>query len=562
MSGESRIRVPWAVLSKDFRLLWPLVAGSAMLQGLLGVIQHHASPFDFGPARQAVAALVTLVLAVSLVVVIAITVQQDPLPGANQDWVVRPIGRRDLLVAKLLAVVLFIHGPIFTVQVLQGLSEGFGLSRILPAALLSNAEIALVFTLPVTAIAAVSRSVGEGILVSLGAFAGLILILVLFGVFHYLATGSWRYTQPVAGTGVEWVWGALSHVALLSSTVAVLLLQYGRRRTLDSRVVFIGGLLAFVFVPWLPWRPAFALQEWLGPRGSDAPISIAFSTTPHSASGGVPAATPEVLGGHAHNEVKDGGIVSGSSPEDLVRIVVPLTVSDLPAGSILHGDRARVWLSDAHGTVYRGVGRVFDLRAPRGGGEAVLGQAIDIPLLIYRRWAGEPLQLRIRYSLTLLRERTLGTLPVPGRADLPGLGRCADRVDSHRRLVVACMTVGAEPPCVAIRLDPTSGAAQGPETFRCKPDYAPAALRFTVNPIVRFQRRLPPTAAAASMASYKGGSPLAGAHLRFASYEPQAHFSRRVRLEGLHLTEWRTTAPQAPRPAPGKGSGQLLVPGG
>lgn len=550
MSGQSRIGVAWTVLRKDFRLLGPLVAASAVLQGLLGVIQHHASPFDFGTARQAAAALVTLVLALSMVLVIAITVQQDPLPGANQDWVVRPIDRWDLLLAKLLAVALFIHGPIVTIQLLQGLSEGFGLERVLPAVLLSNAEIALVFTLPVTAMAAVSRSVGEGILVSLGAFVCLILILVLFGVFHFLATGTWRYTQPVNGTGVEWVWDSLSHAVLLSTTVAVLLLQYGRRRTLRSRVVFGGGFLVFMFVPWLPWRPAFALQEWLGPHGPGARISIAFSTPPHGGSAPVPAATPEILGSLARREGEDGGIVSGKNPTDFVQIVVPLTVSDLPVDSILRGDRAKVSLIGPHGTVYRGTSRVFDLRAPVGGGEAELGQAIDIPTLAYERLAHEPLELRIDYSLTLLRARTVGTLPVPGTADLPALGRCADQADSPKRLVVACMTVGAEPSCVSIRLDPSTGGVRGPETSRCRPDYEPAALRFAVKPFTRFQKLLRP---AGSRAAHQGVFPLAGAQLRFTLYEPLAHFSRRLRIEGLQLSEWRA-APQAPRPAPGPAS--------
>ncbi len=551
MSAQSRIGVAWTVLRKDFRLLWPLVAASALLQGLLAVIQHHASPFDFATARQAAAALVTLGVALSMVLVIAITVQQDPLPGANQDWVVRPIGRWDLLWAKLLAVLLFIHGPLFAVQLLQGLSEGFGLARVLPAVLLSNAEIALVFTLPVTAIAAVSRSVGEGILVSLGAFFGLILILVLFGVFHYLATGSWRYTQPVNGTGVEWVWDSLSHVALLSTTVAVLLLQYGRRRTLRSRMVFGAGLLVFMFVPWLPWRPAFALQEWLGPQGPGGRISIAFSTPPHGGSAPIPAATPEMLGSVARREGEDGGIVSGKNPKDFVRIVVPLTVSNLPADSILRGDRAKVWLMGPHGALYCGTSQVFDLRAPVGGGEAVLGQAIDIAALTYERLAHEPLELRIDYSLTLLRARTVGTLSVPGTADLPGLGRCADQADSPKRLVVACMTVGAEPPCVSIRLDPATGGARGPQTSRCRPDYEPVALRFAAKPFTRFQKLLPP---AGSRAAHQRVYPLAGAHVRFTLYEPLAHFSRRLQIEGLQLSEWRAAPPQAPRPAPGPAS--------
>ena len=40
-------------------------------------------------------------------------VQQDAIPGVRQDWLVRPIRRRDLFLAKMLGVLLMALLPIF-----------------------------------------------------------------------------------------------------------------------------------------------------------------------------------------------------------------------------------------------------------------------------------------------------------------------------------------------------------------------------------------------------------------------------------------------------------------
>ncbi len=524
-----------AILRKDLLLLWPLAALSALLQGILGIVQHHSTPFDFGHGHMALVALVTLALVVSMVLVVVIAVQQDPVPGFNQDWVVRPIRRRDLLLAKLLAVALLIHGPIFVVQILQGLSEGFGFGQILPAALLSNFEIALFFTLPVTAIAAMTRTVGEALVGALAVLVGFILAFLLITVLHDAVTHSWMLSGTTGGTGVQWVWQSLSHLWLLGITVAVLLLQYLRRSTLRSRVLFVGGLFLFTLSSFLPWHPAYAFQEWLGPHEPAGGVTMVFDTASSSARvGPAPTETGVFLTSNPLAAVVDGkGVIK--VPGGSVRIVLPIMVSGLPAGAVLHGDRAAVRLSDGRGTIYRGVGHVFDLRAPSGG-SALLGQAIDLPKAIYARAAHQPLRLALDYSLTILRGHALAELPAPGDRRVPDAGWCADRIDiSGKSLDVACMTLGAEPPCLSMSLV-AGGVRHGSAAYRCQLNYEPAAMRFAANPIARFQSRLPllPPGTAPS-----GGALPLGARVRLVEYAPQAHFTRRVVIQGVRLADWR-----------------------
>ncbi len=77
----------------------------------------------------ALAAFLTFGLVVGMTLLILLTIQQEAPPSFNQDWLVRPIKRRDLLLGKLLTVALLIHGPIIVVHVLQGMAEGFRLVR-------------------------------------------------------------------------------------------------------------------------------------------------------------------------------------------------------------------------------------------------------------------------------------------------------------------------------------------------------------------------------------------------------------------------------------------------
>jgi hypothetical protein len=50
---------------------------------------------------------------------IAAVVQLDAIPGVRQDWLVRPLERRNLLLAKLLFVVLAVLLPILATDLIE-----------------------------------------------------------------------------------------------------------------------------------------------------------------------------------------------------------------------------------------------------------------------------------------------------------------------------------------------------------------------------------------------------------------------------------------------------------
>ena len=103
-------------------------------------------------------------------------VQQDPIPGLTQDWLVRPIRRRDLLLSKVLFVALMVQGPILLTEVCQCLAAGFPLGPSLAAPLSRSVWMLLAMDLPVLAFATLTRSLAH-------AAGAAIAIVVGFAIF-------------------------------------------------------------------------------------------------------------------------------------------------------------------------------------------------------------------------------------------------------------------------------------------------------------------------------------------------------------------------------------------
>ncbi|MFI4981978.1 MAG: hypothetical protein ACHQIO_16655, partial [Nevskiales bacterium] len=270
----SSFAMAWHIFRKDCRLLWPLAAAGAGGQILVSWINHRPPPYVEQHGFLGLAILLTVGLAVCISLLIVLTVQQDAIPGASQDWLVRPIRRGDLLLAKLLGVLLLVHAPFVAINTVRGLSYGLPLGQSLGATLHSALLLVLIYSLPLMCVAALTRSVTEAVLSAVGlalgiAFARMALLVLWSGFAHF--------PRSAEGTGVVWVWDFLSHILLLLVLAAVLLWQYFRRDTPRARVLFAGGLLLVVLVPDLPWRPAFAVQQGLAPHPDAAQaLTLAF----------------------------------------------------------------------------------------------------------------------------------------------------------------------------------------------------------------------------------------------------------------------------------------------
>jgi len=488
----------WHIFRKDWRLMWPLAVATAVLQVVVLVVSHHSDPFPMPESKSVVAALLTFALAVTMTLLIVLTVQQEAVSSVNQDWLSRPVARRDLLIGKLLTVVLLVHGPIVVVDILQGLAEGFPFGPVLHATLNSNFEIALYYSLPVLAVAALTRSVVEAII------AGLVVLLIL------VVVGS-AISPSTGGTGLKWIWRTVSHAELLVVSAAALCWQYfhrSREATQQARAVFATGLVLFVLIPALPWEPAFAWQRSLAANPT-ASRSISMTVQPGAAFQERQILAAKNIGPPGRNSV---------------RIALPLRFSGVPAGALLHADRSTIRLVRSDGAVvYRGAGHVFDLPVD---GDGTVQQSVDIPADVYSREAEHPLRMELEYFATLLRGTIVSSVPLDTARRLPGFGWCAMGTDGGTGgLQFACRQIGALPFCVSVAIGHKA------EKFECELNYEPVPLRFSTDPIDHLQLTLP----------LAGWSPDSEVVVRV--YEPDDHFSRAAVVRQVRLKDWRLTAP-------------------
>jgi hypothetical protein len=305
---------------------------------------------------------------------------------------------------------------------------------------------------------------------------------------------------------------------LLLAMLGVLWLQYFRRSTGISRALFVAGLFVVMLVPELPWQPAFALQRWLGGR-HDATASISVAFDPH-----LPRASVQPDSDATSAEDKE------SRSKDVVRVLLPLRVSGVPPGFLLHTDRAEVRLTGAEGlTLYRGAAHL-DAQNP-------LHQELEIPARLYERAATQTLRLEADYSLTLLQRRTLALLTPNGRRVLDGLGQCAGRFGSEERAIeVSCRAAGDLPPCVSLAIEAADATRLSLEHFICDENYEPEFLRFSVEPLDKLTATLRFRDASDARTN--------DAHIAVSVYDPKEHFTRHLAATTFRISDWRVADPK------------------
>jgi hypothetical protein len=507
------------ILRKDLRLLWALVLVLAAIELAAACLRMSIGLYPVGLPVVMVRYLGLLSL-IGVAVLTMAMMYQDPLLGVRQDWLIRPIRRGHLIIAKLLFLMVFILGPVLLVDLGECLADGFGLRASLGASV--GQVVALLFSvgLPMMMLGAVTRSITELFVV---AAAGIIVIVAL----HLL--------DGVAGTGLDWMVSATWYAFALVGAAVVICLQYFRRQTALARCLMGAGAGAVLLSAFLPWHTAFSLQERL-------------SKDPSSASRIVLAFSPQ-LGSF---KVPRGAAVGASRG-----VYVPLRVSGVPTDAIVLMDRANVRITDMGGkTLYedetyaaaRGIGGVnagLEVRQT-GHDDAPIEfhQRIRIPEALYAKLSNQPVRMQIDYSLTLFRAAATHSIPATnGHEKLEGFGRCATNIDTEGDDVqLRCLNTDGSPRCLTAYLEYTPSGLRNPETHRCFPWYNPFPMEFGPNGI---WGALDPVGLNAAFFDRSGlthypvdGSKIADSRLVIETYEPRDHFTRQLNIPAIRLADF------------------------
>ncbi len=529
----------WHIFKKDWRLMWRYAAGLAALHfglmaALLRIGRLRAAPLNWIqpvglPAMQGDHTLYALInvfpilsyLASSFMLVAI--VQQDAIPGVRQDWLVRPIRRRDLFLAKFLGVLLMVVAPIFAADLSGALLNGFPLGQSMDAALGRSVWLWFNLFLAVFALASLTRNLMEAIV------AG----TALAGV--YFVSQIWRsYTPQVffVHGRVDWIDRLIGLAIILLGASALLAVQYSFRKTFTSRLLTVAILLVFLLVPAVPWQTAFALEERLSPSAAAGnTVSISF--------------VPD------HGTSQDGPV--GPRPYDRgdASVMLPIRVTGVPDGAILYGEASTVRVITQDGqrqmTEERSPPLGVQMGIPLlrtdeiGKSDKPFTYAIRVPRNLYARIADQSVRLEIDYYLTLLKLADMQTLPATGGDQRSrGLGWCGTKIsDAGGEILVGCIQAGAAPSCGTAVLEYIPTGAHNPPVGICvRPDYSPFGFRFGADALSRFTETLP-FGNPAGVDTYPVKEPmLPESQVKLKIYQAEDHCERQLAIPQIRLRDW------------------------
>ncbi len=506
----------WHIVSKDWRQLWPFVTLVAAVQAADVAVQIALGHFGDPPALAVVGQVLPGVVWLVIALLIAAAVHQDVLPGVTQDWLARPIRRRDLLQAKVLFVVIAVHVPMFLADLTHGVSEGFVLRESASAAAVHTGLVMFVLDVPMFALATVTRSAIEMLV---GVVAMWMVVLLGVGVGVAARGGA---PPPFASTGMQWMTPAFWSLVAGMAAFVVVPLQYFRRATRQARLVVAGAVIVAPMLSFSSWSAAFGLQQQLSPDLSLArSIGISFDPATRTALlDGAEAATHTTL--------------------------LPLRISGAEPDSIVASDRAIIRLADASRTVLfvgptTGGRPRDDFRVRVGStGEAYARQRVVLPESVYARVRSASVRAEVDYSLTLFqRDATATVAAANGSARLTAFGWCRTRVDGDGdEIEVGCLAMGPAPTCLAATLQDSMTGSRNPEHLACEPDYTPSRIRLFPGVMARFGGGVRFRDPQGLYRFPVDGSRVATAQVRLTSYRPAAHFTRHVVIPEIRPADW------------------------
>src|SRR5882762_5384249 len=164
-----------AIFRKDWALLWPLVLLVTLIQIALEWAIYTFGFFGVSPFAREIMGLLTPAWYIGVIALAVAVVHEDTIPGVDQDWLIRPLNRTELLLAKLLFVAVTVCVPMLIVNLADELALGFKVIPSFGDALYKEVYMFVCLLVPATAIASATRNAVELVIL----VAGLVLLYVV-----------------------------------------------------------------------------------------------------------------------------------------------------------------------------------------------------------------------------------------------------------------------------------------------------------------------------------------------------------------------------------------------
>jgi len=255
----------WNIFRKDARHYWREIAVSAALLCAYGWIDVRGwAQQDVLETRifayRFLSGLVDWLLPIAWTFLVVRVVQGESLVGDRQFWVTRPYEWKKLLLSKFLFLLVFLNLPLLILDVVLLAIAKFSPLHYVVGLLWMQLLILLFLAIPAMALASVTATIVQTLL-------GLLVIaLYMVGM---AALASQIPNSDFSGP-VDFLPGFL----FLGTCIAVIIIQYARRKTGISRLLVIGlGVVVLIILVATPYRTIVA-HEFPILGGSKLPFQL------------------------------------------------------------------------------------------------------------------------------------------------------------------------------------------------------------------------------------------------------------------------------------------------
>ena len=545
----------WHFFKKDVRLLWPMALAVVIAQALCAVRTAMLGYFDQPPVLDRLTGFLPFLVYLGIALVAVTVVHQEPLSGLREDWLIRPVSRRDLALSKVLFVLLMVNAPIMIVDVMQQLALHFPLSVSIGAAVSRSLGLVSVISLPALLLGAVTRSLTDAFVFGIAAAIGFMFL------FAFATSALNPALFAIGGqSGMVWISVGAAGLVMMTGAAATLAFQYSTRRSLVARGLGLAAVLAALctFV-CLPRTVIIAVQESLWGSSASGQVELRFDSARQWA-----RSEPQRAVSYGNASPVPASVVAARAAEkvridrQMAKIRLPLRIAGMHRDEILLANRVAVRIVAESGKVlYQGAGvctrggtgvgvscsdNALAVWAGATVGAEIPGeQRLNVPMAVYERIKDERVRVEVMYVLTRFVARSRGTIGATGDAQsLSEMGSCATRIDNDGdEINLGCLTDVGVPSCAAAVLEDPQTNRRNPELHLCSPNYGPLH-RVGFEDVVGRSLLSIPFRDRSGLAHYPVESTaIDRARIVLTVYDPVDHFRSTVAIPNIRLVEWQ-----------------------
>ena len=388
------MRLALHILRKDLRRHWPAAAMFSALVLAFAIQQPRewrGAVFNNRLLDRFIDSIPFLLVLVWVFFLIRL-VHEENFIGDRQFWITRPYQWHQLLAAKFLGALLFVHFPLLVMQLVLLKVAHFPVLSSFPGLLWIHFLLFVAIDLPCFTVAVITSGIGQA---AIAIVAALLLTAAVLATLNHIAD-------------VEFVMDEIApaiFLLLLGTCIAVVFLQYiFRRYRLNRLIVSASALLASILTLSAPFADLASPSYPVAASDRPSPATLVMDRTlafTHQ---------PGFESRYFDNEVQ---------------VEIPLSVSNLPEQTVFQFQAVDLNLQLPKGAHWSSQWQSFSQTVAYGRTRTWVTVKIKRPEFL--RFANSPVQARISLAFKVFKLGTGVRIPLNGPTlRLPGGARCLD----------------------------------------------------------------------------------------------------------------------------------------